>query len=239
MHAAAPLALSFPAHTGTENLQLALRWIHFLAGITWVGLLYFFNLVNVPWMKQVDAALKPKVFQHLTLPALQWFRWSAVVTVFAGFWYWGQTIVAVDARNGNGSAGAVIGWWLLIWIVAWGLQYAAILKMPGKGAVFAVIVAILVIAAAWIFLKTCDSEWASNRLISIGIGGGLGFFMMLNVWGIIWRANKKIIRGTIAGTPPANGATLARQAFLASRANFFLSIPMLFFMAAASHYALK
>ncbi len=233
------LAVFIPNHTGTENLQIVLRWVHFLAGITWVGLLYFFNLVNVPWMKQVDAALKPKVFQHLTMPALQWFRWSSVVTVFAGFWYWGQTIVAVDARNGNGSAGAIIGWWLLIWIVAWAIQFLVLLKMAPKGAVFAIIVAVIVIAAAYCFLQVGNPEWASNRLVSIGIGGGIGFFMWLNVWGIIWRANKKIIRGTIAGTPPPDAASLARQAFLASRANFFLSIPMLFFMAAASHYALK
>src|SRR6202142_685152 len=79
-----------PQHTGTETLAIMLRWVHFLAGITWVGLLYFFNLVNVPFMKQVDAAAKPKIFQHLTLPALQWFRWSALLTVFIGLWYWAE-----------------------------------------------------------------------------------------------------------------------------------------------------
>ncbi len=236
---------AMPEHTGTENLQLILRWIHYLAGITWIGLLYFFNLVNVPWMKQVDAAMKPKVFQYLTLPALNWFRWSALVTVFVGFWYWAQTIVAVDARNGvaaghaDASAGPVIGLFLVIWIVAWALEYVVILKMLPKGPVFAIIVAIIVIAAAYVFLKVADTAWASNRLISIGIGGGLGLLMMMNVWGIIWRNNKKVINGALAGTPPPDAATLARQAFLASRANAFLSIPMLFFMAAASHYALK
>jgi uncharacterized membrane protein len=66
----------------------------------------------------------------------------------------------------------------------------------------------------------------------------MGIIMLLNVWGIIWRNNKKIIRGTLAGTPPANGATLARQVFLASRTNMFLSVPMLFFMATASHYGI-
>ena len=44
-----------PTITGKEATQLILRWFHFMAGITWVGLLYFFNLVNVPFMKQVDA----------------------------------------------------------------------------------------------------------------------------------------------------------------------------------------
>src|ERR1700728_738526 len=82
-----------PTITGTEATQLILRWFHFIAGITWVGLLYFFNLINVPFMKQVDAAAKPKIFQNLTLPALNWFRWSSLVTVFVGFWYWGQFYV--------------------------------------------------------------------------------------------------------------------------------------------------
>jgi uncharacterized membrane protein len=65
--------------------------------------------------------------------------------------------------------------------------------------------------------------------------------MLLNVWGIIWPAQKRIIAWTAAnaadGTAiPAESATLARRAFLASRANTWLSLPMLFFMAAASHY---
>ena len=64
----------------------------------------------------------------------------------------------------------------------------------------------------------------------------MGLVMMLNVWGIIWPNNKKVIQGTLAGTPPADAATLGRQAFLASRTNAWLSLPMLFFMAAASHY---
>jgi uncharacterized membrane protein len=68
-----------PTHTGTEALAFILRWIHLLAGITWVGLLYFFNLVNVAFMKQVDAGSKPKIFQYLTMPALQLFRWSAML----------------------------------------------------------------------------------------------------------------------------------------------------------------
>jgi len=52
--------------------------------------------------------------------------------------------------------------------------------------------------------------------------------MLLNVWGIIWPAQKRIIAATAEGTPP--DAALARRAFLASRANAWLSLPMLFFM---------
>jgi hypothetical protein len=56
--------------------------------------------------------------------------------------------------------------------------------------------------------------------------------------GIIWPNNKKIIRGTLAGTAPANGAALARQAFPASRRNFFLPVPLLIYMATSYHYDL-
>ena len=57
MHDLVTSAASFvlPTHTGTEATALLLRWTHFVAGITWIGLLYFFNLINVPFMKQVDA----------------------------------------------------------------------------------------------------------------------------------------------------------------------------------------
>ena len=110
--------LVMPTHTGTEALAFMLRWVHLLAGITWVGLLYFFNLVNVPFMKQVDAASKPKVLQYMTMPAMQLFRWSAMLTVFVGFWYWAQVYVAADAHRMGVGAGSTIGLFLLIWVAA-------------------------------------------------------------------------------------------------------------------------
>ena len=85
-----------PTHTGTEALAFILRWIHLLAGITWVGLLYFFNLVNVPLMKELDATTKGKVMPALMTRTLMWFRMSAALTVLAGLAYWGN-IVAADA----------------------------------------------------------------------------------------------------------------------------------------------
>jgi uncharacterized membrane protein len=227
------LALALPDNAAT--FQVILRWIHFLAGITWVGLLYFFNLVNVPFMKQVDAGTKPTVFQYLTLPALNLFRWSALVTVFVGFWYWGQVYVAADAHNSGGSAGATVGLFLLLWIVVSLVIYAVISRTPNPW-LLAIIVIVLVCLAAWLFVTKTSVGADDNHVLSIGIGGGIGFIMLFNVWGIIWRNNKKVIKGTLAGTPPANAATLARQAFLASRTNFYLSFPMLFFMAASSHY---
>ena len=226
-----------PTHTGTEALALILRWFHFLAGITWIGLLYFFNLVNVPFMKQVDAGMKPKVFQYLTLPALQWFRWSALVTVLVGFFYWQHMYVEVDAARMGVSPLSTIGLFLLIWIVAWGILFFVISKAP-SGYVLGVITTIVVIAGAWLFVTYTPVGQDDNHVLSIGVGGGFGIIMLFNVWGIIWRNQKKIIQGTLAGTPPANGAALARQAFLASRTNVFLSVPMLFFMATSYHYVI-
>src|SRR6476469_7670307 len=121
--------LVMPTHTGTEALAILLRWVHLLAGITWVGLLYFFNLVNVPFMKQVDAAAKPKIFESLTLPALNWFRWSALITVFVGFWYWGRFLVAPDAQLEGKSGGSTIGLFLLLWIVVFWILYVVIKLM--------------------------------------------------------------------------------------------------------------
>ena len=228
------------------NFLMITRWIHFLAGITWIGLLYFFNLVNVPFQKELDAATKGKVVPALMPRALWWFRMAAVLTVLAGGAYWGMGIVDVDAKNGGGSSAHVMLSFVVIWTVVWGVLYAVLI--PGKGAldkgpVIAVIYSIVVIVASWLFLDMNDQGWQSNRLLCIGIGGGLGWVMMLNVWGVIWRIQKKLIGWTKDnaqnGTPiPEQAKRLARMGFLASRANAFLSLPMLFFMGAASHYPL-
>ncbi len=226
-----------PVHTGKEALAFLLRWFHFIAGVTWIGLLYFFNLVNVPFMKQVDAPMKPKVFQYMTLPTLNLFRWSALITVFVGFWYWGEMYVSLDAHNAGVSPGSTIGLFLLIWIGTWAILFGVIKKSP-SGFVLGVITTVLVVLAAWVFVHHTPVGQDDNHVLSIGIGGGLGFIMLFNVWGVIWPNQKKIIKGTLAGAPPANAAALARQTFLASRTNMFLSVPMLFFMAASSHYVI-
>ena len=76
---------SFPQGAATE--QIALRWMHFVGGFIWIGLLYFFNLVGFPTMKQLDASVRGKVFPVLMSRAMGWFRWSAFWTVAAGLRY--------------------------------------------------------------------------------------------------------------------------------------------------------
>jgi hypothetical protein len=77
------------------------RWIHLLAGVTWIGLLYFFNLVNVPLMKQLDATTKGKVVPPLMSRALWWFRMSAVITVLSGLLYFAYIVGDMDHHLGN------------------------------------------------------------------------------------------------------------------------------------------
>jgi uncharacterized membrane protein len=234
--------LNFPADFNT-NLLMLFRWLHFVGAVTWLGLLYFFNLVNVAFLKALDPAVRGKVLPSLMSRSLWWFRWASVLTVLSGLAYWGS-IVGSDARNAGTSPGGAMGTFFAIWSVAWALMYAC--TIPGKGAldkgpVLAILYAAIALLASWLFLRFNDHGWESNRLLAIGIGGGMGWVMMLNVWGVIWRAQKKIIRWTADnashGTPiPDKAKYLARQSFLISRANFVLSFPLLFLMGAASHY---
>src|ERR1051325_8231629 len=91
--------------------RIILRWAHFVAGITWIGMLYFFNLVNVPFQKGIDADTKKKVNPDLLGRALWYFRWGALITVLAGITYYAMYILAVDARNANTIANANISIW--------------------------------------------------------------------------------------------------------------------------------
>jgi len=232
-----------PPEGFTPNAQLVLRWIHFIAGITWVGLLYFFNLVNASFLKELDAPTRSKVVPLLMPRALWWFRWASVVTVLAGIWYW-MMIVTADAHNAQTHGGHAIGTFFGLWTLAFAVEMALLmgpLEILRKGPVFATIIGVVVVGAAWLYLALNAHGWESNRLLAIGIGGGLGWFMMLNVWGIIWRMQKKLIRWTSesvatgAALPP-EAARLSRLSQLVSRTNFVLSFPMLLMMAVASHY---
>jgi uncharacterized membrane protein len=239
----------FHAPSGQEIVRILFRWAHFVGGITWIGMLYFFNLVNVNFMKALDAPTKKVVVPNLMPKALWYFRWGAVVTVIAGLGYYAMYILRGDVINAN-SDGAGANTWLIliIWLIisgaAWAIfAYVLLPNLNKDGKILAAATAALVIALAVALVWFLDSQltgrrdhWASNKTLSIGIGGALGIIMLLNVWGIIWPAQKRIIAATAAGTAP--DAALARRAFLASRANAWLSLPMLFFMATSHEYTM-
>jgi uncharacterized membrane protein len=247
------ITLSFPAwqphfsfleNPGT-NEMMALRWLHFIFGIIWIGLLYFFNLVLPPTMKQVDPSARVKIYPALMSRAMGWFRSSAVVTVLVGLRYF-QLHLLSDARVAGRHVLAYqwLGWWLLVWLVAYVFIYA--LQLPAKGVlnspwVRGIGVAIVVVAASWLVLALNSGPAVSNAHLAISVGGGLGLIMLLNTWGVVWRVQKRLIQWTRAaaeqGVPmPPEAERLMRWNFLTARVSFWLSFPMLFFMGAASHY---
>jgi uncharacterized membrane protein len=235
---------SFPEGP-VANEEIVLRWTHFLAGITWIGLLYFFNLIGGPSMKALEDATRWKVYPELMSRAMLWFRWSALATVLVGLRYY-MILLQTDAQNAGrpGLLWTWLGEWLLVWMVAYGILFA--LQLPfggplGNGWIRAILIAVVVIAASWVILDWNTGPESSNAHLSISVGGGIGLVMLMNVWGIVWRAQKKIIKWARAnaqqGTPiPPEAAKLMHWSFIASRTAFWLSFPMLFFMAAAEHY---
>jgi uncharacterized membrane protein len=229
----------------TALINGMVRWAHILSGITWIGLLYFFNLVNVPVQKALDADTKKKVNPDMLGRALWYFRWGAVVTVLAGLAYYAMYILKSDVQNANNIGGGKLNLWFILFawltypVVLFLLEFLIIKKVPAltkDGRLFAIVMVFLVAFITWglvrfftAMLTVNGQSWASNKTYSIGIGGAYGILMLLNVWGIIWPNNKRILAAT-AGTGPAAAPELARQAFIASRTNAWLSLPMLLFM---------
>jgi len=149
------------------------RWLHILSGVMWIGLLYYFNFVQVAALKAAGADSPPTgagITKHVAPRALLFFRWAAVATVIFGAMILGD--------------------------------------------------------------KLDDALFFKERAyIPIGIGAWLGLIMLFNVWVLIWPNQKKILGLVPATDDEKNKAR--RVAFLASRANVMLSIPMLFFMSSS------
>src|SRR3989304_7523429 len=159
-----------------DYLPAMMRWLHLMAGVMWIGLLYYFNFVQVAALKAAAADnTAAGISRHVAPRALFYFRWAALVTWLAG----------AALLGGN---------------------FAAAFTLHASFAV-------------------------------IGIGAWLGTIMLFNAWVLIWANQKKIL-----GIKPATDeekVKARRIAFLASRTNTMLSIPMLFFMAAGAHSGLS
>ncbi len=137
--AAAP-ALVWP-NLGDTILTM-LRWVHILAGIIWIGHLYFFNLVQGPFEKPLDGETKKKVIPELRPRALFWFRWGAMVTMLAGVallgygWHqnpeqlknWFSPDYAGVSKNLWISMGMLLGMimWFNVWFIIWPNQQVII-----------------------------------------------------------------------------------------------------------------
>lgn len=234
-----------PQNQPEAYVQILLRTLHFLAGIIWIGHLYFFNLVSGNLMKALDGPTKGKVIPQLMPRALWWFRWGALITVLVGLMYYAMYIVQGDAERAGKNVWMVVLVWLLIPVVTFAIEMLIVKKID-NGWVLALLITVLVMIMALVILWWLKSQLmgnGSNKSYSIGIGGALGLVMLFNVWGIIWPNQKRIISWTADnaenGTAiPADSAKLGRVAFLASRTNTWLSVPMLVLMGASSHFTM-
>ena len=167
-----------------EGLQFLLRWFHFLAGITWIGMLYYFNFVQTPFFASAEPPVRSGMLAGgLVNRALWWFRWGAMITFITG--------------------------WLIILHVMFA-QYAGIREF-----------------------------FASSYGWKIFFGGMLGSLMWFNVWFVIWPAQQIVMASAAqvakGGQAIPEAAARGQRSGFASRTNTMLSIPMLFFMGAASH----
>ena len=122
------------------NVQLLLRWIHVIAGLVWIGHLYFFNFVNIPFQGTIGADIKKTVNPQLLPRALWWFRWGAMTTFIAGlllftqlYMYsnrsFGPTSLFFDEQGLTGRAiwilmGMIFGtiMWFNVWFIIWPAQ---------------------------------------------------------------------------------------------------------------------
>jgi uncharacterized membrane protein len=132
------VAVIFAFHNGTDTpiyLSALFRYLHVLFGIMWIGLLYYFNFVQIPTMPSVPAELKPGVSKYIAPAALFWFRWAALMTVLMGLIIAAHPpqqylVQALTFQAGHAMIG--LGMWLglimafNVWFVIWPNQKKAL-----------------------------------------------------------------------------------------------------------------
>jgi uncharacterized membrane protein len=113
---------------GESGFLFLLRWIHFLAGITWIGLLYYLNFVQTPFFAETEAPVRSGAQQKLLPRVMWWFRWGAMITFLSGWLYLLHYWIG---RRGIGDPGTwvillggILGsvMWFNVWFVIWPRQ---------------------------------------------------------------------------------------------------------------------
>jgi uncharacterized membrane protein len=125
---------SYALAPGASDRWLGLfQWLHVFFGITWIGLLYYFNFVQIPTMPTIPAELKPGVSKYIAPSALFYFRWGAVFTVLTGLilaWLYDELVPALTLQESSRLIG--IGMWLAlimafnVWVIIWPNQKKAL-----------------------------------------------------------------------------------------------------------------
>ncbi len=209
-----------------EALQGIFRWAHVIAGITWIGLLYFFNWVNSGFAPTMDAETKKKVVPELMPRALYWFRWGAAYTWITGvllllmvYYHGGLVFDDLGAAWTGIAIGMVAVTFLSVFV--YDMLASSVLK-PTNVAFWGGVV----LATATLFLY--DIAGFSYRAMAIHLGALFGTNMAFNVWFRIWPAQQRIITAIKKGEAP--NADDAGLAGLRSKHNTYMSVPLVFLM---------
>ena len=212
------------------------KWLHIIAGVMWIGLLYFFNFINGHVAATMDSDTKKKVFPELMPRALYWFRWGAAWTWFTGiillyviFWH-GNLSMGVSSGNTMFEYAKEVTMWthimLLVTFLAvfvYDIMYKSSLA---KNTRVITIISFVLIAGIEYAMIHCGQF--SYRAFNIHIGTMFGTMMAFNVWFRIWPAQKKIITAIKNGeAPDVNDVALAG---LRSKHNTYMSVPLLWTM---------
>ncbi|MDP3382256.1 MAG: hypothetical protein Q8S47_02910, partial [Phenylobacterium sp.] len=119
------MIVGYLVHNGGADVifvQAILRWTHVVLGILWIGLLYYFNFVQIRKMPDIPAELKPAISKYIAPEALFWFRWAALFTVVTGLalaWSRGYLLEALSLGAVGGFVSAQhtfigVGMWLAL-----------------------------------------------------------------------------------------------------------------------------
>jgi uncharacterized membrane protein len=206
-------------------LEGIFRWIHVVAGVLWIGLLYFFNWVNSGFAPTMDAETKKKVVPELMPRALFWFRWGAAFT-----WVTGVLLLLMVYYHGG----------LLFDTGHWGLMTFIMLAVVFFGVfvydqlVNTVLKDMQVLFGAGlviVFIVLALMDWVAGwsfRGYAIHLGAMFGTTMAFNVWFRIWPNQKIIITKTKNGEAP--DPAIVALAGIRSRHNTYMSVPLIFLM---------
>jgi uncharacterized membrane protein len=197
------------------------RWIHVVAGIIWIGHLYFFNWVNSQFEPTLDAETKKKVIPELRPRALYWFRWGAAFTWVTGVllllmvFYHAGALVALNA-------GAII-MLLVTFTTVFLYDYLTKVITDAQMQFWAGVI------AAVVFVFLCEFIGGFNyRASAIHLGSMFGTIMAFNVWFRIWPNQQKIITAIKNGQAP--DPAMVALAGSRSKHNTYMSVPLVFMM---------
>ena len=211
-----------------ELIHPIFKWLHIIAGVLWIGLLYFFNWINGHVAATMDGDTKKKVVPELMPRTLYFFRWGAawtwvtgVVLLLVVFYHGGLTFDDPDTGFETSTLVMIAVTFLGVFL------YDALYKSGLASNLRLVTIVSFALIGVVVYLM---KDWAgfSYRSFNIHLGALFGTNMAFNVWFRIWPAQQKIISAIKNGEAP--DGSLVSLAGLRSKHNTYMSVPLIWTM---------